>query len=69
MNNNENKKSNEELADETLDKVVGGASLERITLDVLRTCSSCRGRSRQSAINENNGCCPLCGELWRELIW
>ena len=66
MGNSKNKKSHEELAEETLDKVVGGgASLERITLDVLRTCSSCRGRSRQSAINENNGCCPLCGAL----IW
>ncbi len=59
MNDNENKKSNEELADEALDQVAGGGMLDAFTPKCV--CNSCGAMSKQSDIEAHNGNCPGCG--------
>ena len=60
MKNSENKKSSEELADETLDKVAGGQEAQ-ITL----FCDECMKGFRAEQMNWHDGhyYCPDCGKL------
>ena len=60
MNDNETKKSGEELADEALDAVAGG-----LVIDIDLNCVSCGVVSKSSEFKQNDGCCPKCGTPWK----